>query len=194
MTAPERGKNRVGQRGRLRKVVLAMSIWIILGLTVRFVIDAMAAEPASPEFARTWDRTDAPVKSGLVSRTWLWGDGANGDAVIEPYVDAPGGERTVQYFDKSRIEDNSYRGAPPWDVTNGLLGVELISGRLQLGDATFEQHPPAEVNVAGDPDDTRGPTYQTMAGLLDAPALPNGEPITWRLSRDGTAFAGSGMH
>src|SRR5690606_19891001 len=98
-----------------------------------------------------------------------------------------GGTREVQYFDKSRMEITNPGGDPssPWYVTNGLLVVELVTGKLQLGDATFEQHNPAQGNVAGDQDDPTGPTYATIALLLDEPALPDGATITQRVDRDG---------
>ena len=107
----------------------------------------------------------------------MWGDGAFTGAMSEPYVESPGGERTVQYFDKTRMEINDPAGDPStaWFVTNGLLVVELITGELQLGDATFEPRDPATGNVAGDQDDPTGPTYQTMARLLGA-AAPNQVP------------------
>ena len=37
-------------------------------------------------------------------------------------------------------------------VTTGRLAWELMTGQLQLGDSTFEQHNPSSANVAGDPD------------------------------------------
>jgi len=64
-------------------------------------------------FLRTWERTDKPVKEGIISRTWMWGDGPNTSMVVEQYAEAPGGFRTVQYYDKSRMEDNSWRSNTP---------------------------------------------------------------------------------
>ncbi|HBY46055.1 MAG TPA: hypothetical protein DEG70_07340, partial [Chloroflexi bacterium] len=58
----------------------------------------------------------------------------------------------------------------PWFVTNGLLVVELVTGRLQVGNNVFVPLPAAAVSVAGDPDDLSGPTYATIATVLDAPA------------------------
>lgn len=126
----ESPKNEKRRRSRSRQVVYALTIWLVLGLTVRFVLGAMAAEPANPHFNATWSRTDEPVSAGLVSRTWMWGDGANGDALNEPYAESPGGQRQVQYYDKSRMEINDPSGdsSSPWYVTNGLLVVELVTG------------------------------------------------------------------
>ncbi|RIK46695.1 MAG: hypothetical protein DCC58_02425 [Chloroflexi bacterium] len=71
-------------------------------------------------------------------------------------------------------------------MTNGLLVVELMTGRLQLGDNAFEQHQPSRMNVAGDPDDVIGPTYTTFAGLRPYPPAPDGALLTQRVDRAGT--------
>ncbi len=118
----------------------------------------------------------------------MWGPAAFSGPLVEDYDDAPGGERIVQYFDKSRMELNHDPSVPddsPWRVTNGLLVVELITGRLQLGDDEFVAYQPAGVNVAGDRDDPTGPTYATFSSLLDAAPLAGGAPVVQRLARDG---------
>ena len=124
----------------------------------------------SPGFERTWARTDQPVSFGTVNRTWMWGPGPNSSAIQEPYAEAPGGERTVQYFDKSRMEDNSFRAEAPWDVTNGLLVTEMVTGLMQTGDRETEERTPADVNIAGDPGSH--PTYADIDrfGLREKPA------------------------
>ena len=133
-----------------------------------FIEDAVPQQDPLAAFARTWLYTDQPVAAGLGGRSWMWGPKANTDLLQEPYDEAPGGWRTVQYFDKSRMEDNSYRTCcAPWDVTNGLLVSELMTGRLQLGDNRFEQYTPSQANVAGDSDDAAGPTYTTFEALMD---------------------------
>ena len=143
---------------------------------------------ADDSIAHTWARADWPVADGAAARTWLWGPEPFTTVVNEPYAGAPGGQRYVQYFDKARLELGDPAGDPadPGRVSAGLLVVELISGRLQLGDNTFEQRDPAQINVAGDPDDPAGPTYATFAALLDAPAAAPGQVIIQRLARDGT--------
>jgi len=114
-----------------------------------------AATFANPAFARTWARTDGPVSGGAVARTWIWGPEPRTGALTEPYRDAPGGTRLVQYFDKSRMELTNPQGNPtdPFYITNGLLATEMLTGNVQLGDAFFETHNPAAINVAGDLDD-----------------------------------------
>jgi hypothetical protein len=78
-------------------------------------------------------------------------------------------------------EDQSER----WYVSNGLLVVELITGKLQVGDGRFEPRLPANVNVAGDPDGTLGPTYASFTDHTADPALPLGSVVTQRLQRNG---------
>lgn len=142
---------------------------------------------ANDSLQRTWDRTDEPVAAGMVTRTWLWGAPVT-PRVLEQYADASGGTRLVQYFDKSRMEVTDLRADAEslWYVTNGLLVQELITGRLQLGDDTFEQRAAAEVPVAGDPDSDNTPTYALLEPVLDAPAQPVGATLTQRMARDGT--------
>jgi len=118
----------------------------------------------------------------------MWGPAAFSSALSETYLEAPNGSRIVQYFDKSRMEITNPAGddASGWFVTNGLLVVEMVSGRLQVGDDAFVQLPPAALNVAGDPDDSSGPTYATVAGLRDVEPAEPGAVYTQRLARDGS--------
>ncbi len=160
-----------------------------------------ASEPPPPPpptpngaIARTWERTDKPVADGQAIRTWMWGPQAFTEPVQEEYAESPNQFRTVQYFDKSRMEITDPNGDSNsiWYVTNGLLVVELVSGRLQLGDNEFDQQMPAQVNVAGDANDPTGPTYATMAGLRDDTPWSAGAVITARVDRDGNVtFDGS---
>ena len=145
------------------------------------------ARPSDPNFINLWERTDRVVADGNATRTWMWGPEPNTEVVWEPYDQAPDGKRAVQYFDKSRMEITSPDADPEsiWFVTNGLLASELITGRMQLGEDHFDNRRPAEVNVAGDVDDTTGPTYATFHGLLDAPGQPAGTIVTQRLGRPG---------
>ena len=146
----------------------------------------LAAPWANSDFQRTWERTDKPVVDLAVSRTWMWGPVDEGtNTRSESYAEAPGGQRIVQYFDKSRMEDNSYRADDPWDVTNGLLVVELMTGKMQVGDNAYETRHPAEINVSGDFEESNGPTYATMDLVADASALSDGALINQRLAHDG---------
>jgi len=122
---------------------------------------------ADDGFRNVWTRTDAESVRG--GRSWYWGPGAWFD-YAEFYRQSPNGLRTVQYFDKARMEinnpgDRGFQGG----VTNGLLVVELASGQLKKGndpgDVDYRQ--PADVPVAGNPknDNPNGPTYASFAGV-----------------------------
>jgi subtilisin family serine protease len=143
--------------------------------------------PDDPAYSGVWSRTDLPVAQLMTSRTWIWGDEPIFGPVWEPYEESQGQQRAVKYFDKSRMEinDPSAARASEWFVTNGLLVVELISGRMQVGDDAFDEREPAEVNVAGDPGDQQGPTYATFGPLMSAPAAPDDGLLTERVSRNG---------
>jgi cellulase (glycosyl hydrolase family 5) len=149
-------------------------------------------EFASGAFDAVWTRTDSLVASGNVQRTWLWGPQPDGPGLMEDYAEGAGGKRLVQYFDKSRMEINDPNADPssPFYVTNGLLTVELISGRMQVGDNTFVQRKPSQTNMTGDPGDLLSPTYADMAGVSNASgARPDpdrtGQAVTATLSRGG---------
>ena len=167
-----------------RAVLTAMSGMLILTL---FGGTAIAEAPANSSFAGTWERTDKPVLDGAVARTWMWGPEAFTTGLEEPYAESPNGQRTVQYFDKSRMEitDPNADPASIWFVTNGLLVVEMMTGQMQTGNNSFATLSPAQVNVAGDANDPNGPTYATFADLRTASPLPSGQSIIQRVSRGG---------
>ncbi len=169
---------------------------LLLLSTSLIVVSPVGAAPIGNDaFQRTWDRTDKPVAGFQVSRTWMWGPEANTGVMNEPYVDAAGGQRSVQYFDKSRMEINDPNGDQNsiWYVTNGLLVRELITGSMAVGNNTYEQRRAAEINASGDPDDPNAPTYATFNGLLDKPALALNAPVTQRLDRNGNVTDDPGL-
>jgi len=177
------------RRSGVVRSVVSWLLVVALALSVAVPPVPVSAAPTGHDaFMDTWARSDLPVAAGRISRTWMWGPEPFTTPLREPYADAPGGTRLVQYFDKSRMEitDPALDRSSPWYVTNGLLAKELITGQLQLGDATFEPHPPAQVNVAGDPDDPTAPTYATFGSLLATPPLPVGTLVTQTLDRSGT--------
>lgn len=146
-----------------------------------------AQTEVSDPFERTWARTDLPVADGTVDRTWIWGPRPVSAELGEAYVDNPVGRRAVLYYDKARMEinDPAADASADWYVTNGLLVVELTSGRVQVGNDTFLQHAPADLNVAGDLNDADGVTYATLARLENAEPLATGTTITQRVQRAG---------
>ncbi len=83
-----------------------------LVLLIAVYLSAAAVAPGNAAFQSRWERTDDPVKSGQVSRTWIWGPEANTNVIQEAYAESPGGMRQVQYYDKSRMEINDPSGNP----------------------------------------------------------------------------------
>ncbi|HEX2916588.1 MAG TPA: hypothetical protein VH186_37860 [Chloroflexia bacterium] len=151
-----------------RPLTMAAALSCLL-VTLMLSTLTVSAAPnfGSADFENVWNRTDKQVAAGQVSRTWLWGPAPFTAGLTEDYAESPGGKRQVQYFDKSRMEINNPNGdrSNPYYVTNGLIVREMMDGRLQLGDNKFENRPPAEIGVAGDADDTQGPTYKALGKL-----------------------------
>lgn len=151
-----------------------IAMLLALGLAVTSVAPTAAQEDnvypdfANESFKERWERTDRPVEDGEVSRTWMWGPDANTDTLLEEYKDSPDGVRQVQYFDKSRMEINDPTEDPGnvWQVTNGLLVVEMVEGKIQTGDDEFDHAPePADIPIAGDVDTVPGMTYAKINEL-----------------------------
>lgn len=157
---------------------------------------------AHQTFEQTQRRTDQPVINGL-GRTWVWGPKPYTEGMLEIYHQAPGGMRLVQYFDKSRMEINNPAGNQnsQWYVSNGLLVIDMIEGRYQVGDSAFDHSPaPSTQAVAGDQDGQSNITYDTIGifGLRNEPALPVGSTITQTVDAGGNvvqdnAYAGYGV-
>jgi hypothetical protein len=146
--------------------------WIVVAALALLLVGAenagirAASAYASPLMETNWQQAEKVQPN-------FWGPLSTAhNGQMEPYAEAPGGKRLVQYFDKARMEQFD----PNAHVTTGLLTVELKSGKVQLGNNTFEQHPPAQVVMAGDPG-ADGPTYADLAQLMefypDAPTTPN---------------------
>lgn len=146
-----------------------VSFILLVMMIAGSVANVSAVAPANDAMRRTWERTDSPVASGVATRTWMWGPEAFTGQMQEDYLEAPGGKRAVQYFDKSRMEitDPAADATSVWYVTNGLLVQELVTGNMQVGHDVFVTYSPADVNVAGDSDDPTGPTYKTIAQNIE---------------------------
>jgi hypothetical protein len=171
----------------LRRIVGVVAVFVlVVGLVAATRPSQATAELDA--FQRTWMRTDRPVAESVVNRTWMWGPQDTGVEKTESYAEAPDGERTVLYFDKSRMEITHPAGDEDsiWYVTNGLLVVELVTGEMQTGDERFQPRQPARVNVAGDADDTNGPTYASFASVLDRTRPPSATAIVDVIRRDGS--------
>jgi hypothetical protein len=158
------------------------------------LVDGPVRGFADVAFQRVWQRNDAPIVEQRVSRSWMWGPQGR-MARIENYTQVQGGRRQVQYFDKGRMEINNPQGkrSAPWFVTSGLLVVEMISGRMQLGDDAFAQGSPAEIPIAGDANDTGAPTYASFAtALAQHPGDRTGQMPGEALNREGRIGAYEG--
>jgi hypothetical protein len=158
------------------RATLAFSVALIMTMTA---LGAGAQSGLDPAMVALWERTDLPVADLTVSRSWLWGPRAN-HILFEPYAgdSLDDGQRLVAYFDKSRMEINDPDGDPSsvWYVTNGLLALELVTGRMQLGDDEFEPAIPPEINVVGD-QGAISPTYSAVGDNLDQAPHAEGELI-----------------
>jgi hypothetical protein len=132
------------------------------------------ANDARGAFTRLWERTNRGAGD-----SWVWGPFAWAER-YEPYQEGPGGVRYVRYYDKARMEVPRPEADPanPWYVTNGLLVVEMVRGKAQLGDnpnavacplGKGSEVCPAFYPVAGDADsnsNSLAPTYGEFAPLL----------------------------
>ncbi|HET9221630.1 MAG TPA: hypothetical protein VFO07_03965 [Roseiflexaceae bacterium] len=170
-----------------RMIVGVASIAMAALVTVTSV--AAAPQIGTTAFAQVWDRQDRPVAEQVTDRSWTWGPVPISEVVRENYVESPEGKRAVQYFDKSRMEINDPTADPnaTWYVTNGLLPIELMTGRMQVGNNQFEFRGPAKVSAIGDPDNW--PTYAELLPYYQSPGAVNpsdlGKPATGMLNPDG---------
>jgi hypothetical protein len=152
-----------------KRLSLFIVTLLLLGLfSALFPASSIAADPLPGPVQRTVDRTDVPVVSGQVKRSWTWGPYF--ESRTEPYKETPGGARQVYYFDKGRLEINNPAADPnnEFYATSGLLVRELITGQVQVGDIDLENREPADVVLAGDnpplvPD---APTYASLKELV----------------------------
>lgn len=157
--------------------------------SVRLAVDQFA----DPAFFGVWERSDALVAQGAVSRTWLWGPTAGAER-REPWAGAPGGTRLVQYFDKGRMEISNPDAAPtdPFFVTNGLLAFELIAGQAQIGPTSYTPIAAANIPIAGDRSDSNAPTYASFGAVTNLPGnerrAPDatGQAVNQAINRAGT--------
>jgi hypothetical protein len=177
-------------RSWFRKRGGAVAALVLAGVVALNAVPAAAAPWdglrngfASERFQVVHTRTDAENVRG--GRSWYWGPTPWFD-YAEFYRQGENGLRTVQYFDKARMEINNPadRSGPNLGVTNGLLVKELVSGRMQLGNDPFDtdQRPAADVPVAGNPRNANAvsPGYASFAGVA---TLDNGYRDPQRLGQ-----------
>lgn len=141
---------------------------------------------ADTAFQQVWVRPDQPVSNAAAQRGWIWGPGPQASA-HEEYVEAAGGLRLVQYFDKGRLEINNQATTrtDPYFVSSGLLAKEMLEGKIQTGNNSFRNVGASTVPVAGDTDDTNGPTYASFAHVTGMAAVQVGQPIIGAIDNQG---------
>jgi len=149
----------------MRRILTVTGTLVCFLLLIPCSSISAASSFAAPPFQVVWQRGEAAFPN-------FWGLLALAkDGQQEQYKEAPNGQRLVQYFDKARMELTN--PAMPTMVTNGLLTAELKTGKVQLGDNTFEQRSPARINIAGDP----GSDSLTYADLAQLPERDTERPL-----------------
>ncbi|MDQ6695333.1 MAG: hypothetical protein M3014_13100, partial [Chloroflexota bacterium] len=147
---------------------LALAVLLLMpALSTASILSWPSEWQADSAFYQVWSRADMPVQSAVAARSWLWGPVPFAVA-NEAYGESSTGLRLVEYLDKGRMEVNDPGGnrTTSWFVTSGLLVTEMVTGQLQTGNATFEQHSPAIVPIAGDEGVASVPTYASFSLLL----------------------------
>lgn len=164
--------------------MVVMGTLLSTGTCFSAISAAAATGFANPAFEAQWQTGEKIVPN-------FWGPLSTAkDGSQEFYADAPDKQRLVQYFDKGRME------LVNGEVHNGLLATELITGRIQVGDNTFEAREPPTIPLAGDLD-TPGPTYFTIhasaSTLLSPTARATGTPLTTSVSASGEIAASAAL-
>jgi hypothetical protein len=153
----------------------------VAALAITLVMASTGAQAASrfadPAFQAQWQAGEAVTPN-------FWGPLETAkDGQMEDYQDVQGGKRLVQYFDKGRMELTN------GTVTNGLLATEIVTGRIQVGDNSFQNQAPPNIAIAGDADNP-APTYAGLAGkgaaLLQAATSKPGTPVNTMIGGDGS--------
>ncbi len=166
----------------MRRILALTATFVLLISLVGMASIQAASSYADPQFKTQWDQGEAITPN-------FWGPLANAkDGQDEPYKEATGGTRKVQYFDKGRMELTNGK------VTNGLLASEIVKGQIQTGDAAFQGQPPPAIAIAGDPTNTV-PTYATLAtkavSLLGVAQSKASSNVTATISATGDVTAGT---
>ncbi len=137
-------------------------------------------------FEQLWQATDGQRSA---EQSWLWGPQRLWQTQ-ERYAESPRQLRWVRYYAKARMEisDPSLAPKSPWYISNGLLVIELVTGRLQIGNQAWHEQCAtggcgSEQPVAGDAVlANRAPRYRDWAEFLtlngQAGADLRGQPVT----------------
>lgn len=174
-------------RQNVRTVVALLVCVLMLGATVVF-----ANPDIGNEFKGLWDRQDLPVQQQLTDRSWTWGPTVS-DVLLEELNQGVNGQRRVQYFEKSRMEINDPNADPnsQWYITNGLLPIEMMTGKMQIGydfGTEYKMRGQANISVIGDPDNY--PSYANLLPIYENPGNVEpaqlNKPVTNMLNPDGS--------
>jgi hypothetical protein len=170
-----------------RLFLLLMTLLLLLSLTGPLSAAAEEHEAhtipfAKKAFAERYNYLDHPQGRTTDRPAWRWGPGPLTPGMVEPYLDAPGGFREVQYFDKGRMEINDLTAnrGNLWYATGGLLVDEMIEGWFQIGENEIDASPdPAGIAIAGDQGVEGAVTYADLEslGLLEPDPQESGEII-----------------
>lgn len=144
------------------KQAIVLLVVVLVAVSFLPVHQAESAPFATPTFESRWleSRGDLLDPWGDTPLAWR----------IEPYADASGGQRLVQYFDRGRMELDTRSSQDHPSVTEGLLAWELVTGRVALGDELFTPLPPPVIPLDGGDPDPRVPTYASFAQVVQQPA------------------------
>lgn len=134
---------------------------------------------AHPLVQQLWSDTDGAVAALEVERSWLWGPDS-WQNTLETSLESPGGERQVHYFDKARMEVNATDAVEGGTlITAGLLVRDMIVGRIQVGEASYQDYHPSDVPLAGDEREFN-PNAPTYASLRDIASVEPGRDVAPR--------------
>ena len=189
----ERAKGRGIVTGFRRALRLAACLFLVASLgalPVRAADRQYDPLRISPSVSAVWFQLDGANAFNRGKQPWLLGPSVRAVGK-EPYREAPGGARTVYYFDKGRLDLNGDNS--PAQLAS--LVRDLLSGQIQVGDQLYVTAQPASVPVAGDVSaNPRAPTYAVLGRLasvgndLAGRRQPNriGQAVTTLLDADGT--------
>lgn len=156
-----------------RRLCIVFALALVVTSLVALPVHA-ASLYANPAFEAQWRGDEAKLGN-------FWGPlSLAKEGQQEDYAEAAGGKRLVQYFDKGRME----LGADG-TVTSGLLGQELISGRVQTGNTTFANRAAYDYPVVGDAR-SDGLTYARISRTPDITAPTPMSSETLAVFRYGT--------
>jgi hypothetical protein len=141
------------------KKLLILAVIVLVSVSFLPVREAAHSSFANPLFENLWSEQSAAAGS-----LDLWGS----EPLLwraEPYADAPDGRRTVQYFDRGRMELTPTPNGGT-EVTEGLLALELTTGEIQLGSKLLEYKDPPDVAIDSGSADPAVATYAGLARVV----------------------------